>query len=132
MTFFYNMILQSFELLNYYYHNLTFVYVAIFSTRLRCLQFYQIYFIDFINPFPGHNTPQTFIGHTSDVTTVHNDINKIKTMFFGVKLTTLHRLAQNWPTIIKTFLVYPPSIIFYCSDPITHVLLIKFPPMTPI
>ena len=42
------------------------------------LKLYQNYFIDFINPFPGHNIPQTFIAHTSDVTTVHDDIDKIK------------------------------------------------------
>ena len=50
------------------------------------LKLYQNYFIDFINPFPGHNIPQTFIAHTPDVTTVHDDIDKIKMMCFGVKL----------------------------------------------
>jgi len=50
----------------------------------------QKYFTDFINPFPGHKIPQTFIAHTSDVTTVHDDIDKIKAMFFAVKL--LHYL----------------------------------------
>jgi len=54
------------------------------------LKLFQNYFIDFINLFPDHNLPQTFIPHTPDVTTVHNDIGKIKTMFFGVKL--LHYL----------------------------------------
>jgi len=39
------------------------------------------YFVDFINPFPGHNIPQT-----SDVTTIYGDTDKIKTMFFSVKL----------------------------------------------
>ena len=54
------------------------------------LKLYQNYFIDFINPFPGPNIPQTFIASTSDVTTVHNDIDKIKMIFFGFKL--LHYL----------------------------------------
>ena len=45
------------------------------------LKLYQTYLIDFINPFPGHNTPQTFIAYTSDVATVHDDIDKIKIMF---------------------------------------------------
>ena len=53
------------------------------------LKLYQNYFIDFINPFPGHNVPQTFIAHILYVTTIHDDIDKIKT-FIGVKL--LHYL----------------------------------------
>ena len=89
--------------------------------------------MDFINPFPGHNIPQTFIAHTSDVATGHDDIDKIKTMFsvlncyiisdeinFFVILhkiymvfnfqtptypPTIHRFAQNRPTIIIIFLV---------------------------
>jgi len=44
------------------------------------------YLIEFINPFLGHNIPQTFIADKSDVTTVHDDIDKIKTIIFGVKL----------------------------------------------
>jgi len=39
----------------------------------------------FIIPFPGQNKPQTFIAHSSDVNTVHDDIDKIKTMTFGFK-----------------------------------------------
>ena len=54
------------------------------------LKLYQNYFIDIINPFPGHNIPQTFIAHRSDVSTVDNDIDKIKMIFFSFKL--LHYL----------------------------------------
>ena len=76
--------------------------------------------------------------------TVHDDTVKIKTMFFRCKTvtlppmrfislwfyikyrrcsiswhlpTTIHRFAQNRPTIIITFLVYPPSIIFLLLRP---------------
>jgi len=56
------------------------------------LKLYQYYLIDFINSFPGHNIPQTFIAYTSGVTTGHDDINKIKTMFFGVNLLHYLRL----------------------------------------
>ena len=45
------------------------------------IKLYQTYFLDVINPFLGHNIPQTFIANTSDVTIVHSDIDKIKTIF---------------------------------------------------
>jgi len=60
---------------------------------MRSLKLDQTYFIDFINPFPGQKMPQTFSAHTCHVlsrTTVHDDIEKTKTMFFCVKL--LHYL----------------------------------------
>jgi len=89
----------------------------------------QKYFIHFINPFPGCDIPQTFIAHTSDVTTIHDDIDNVFqcpmrfiSLVFYIKCTqcsiswnpptTIHRFVQNRPTIIIVFLVYSPSIIF--------------------
>jgi len=51
-------------------------------------ELYRSYLTAFMNPFPGHNIPQTFISHTTDITTVHDYMDKIniKLVFFGIKL----------------------------------------------
>ena len=120
---------------------------------VKSLKLYQNYFIDFINPFLGNNISQTYIANTSDVTIVHADIDKIKTMFFGVKLlgtffpmrfisswsyikytrcsiswhppTAIHKFAQSRPIIIIIILVCPPSIIFLLLRPHHPCIIIK-------
>ena len=56
---------------------------------VESLKLYQHYFIDFINPFPGYNIRQTFIIHTPDVTTGHDDIDKMifVSSWFYIKYT---------------------------------------------
>jgi len=59
----------------------TSVYLIKVVFTVGSLKVYQNYLIDFINPCPGHDIPQTFVAHTSDVTNVHDDIDKIKQFF---------------------------------------------------
>jgi len=113
-----------------FYIHYTSVYLTKGVFTVGSLKLYQHYFMDSINPFPGPNIPQTFTARTSAINIVHDDMDKIKTMFFGVKLlhyvinsswfyiqntrcsislhppTAIHRFAQKWPTLIINFIVH--------------------------
>jgi len=74
------------------------------------LKLYQHYFIDFINQFPGHNITQTFIAHTSNVTTTYDDIDK---MFSMLKLYFKHIIKNMFISLYDWYGHWGMSVILF-------------------